>query len=584
MLTEITQKNLNELLKTAQRDELIWVSGFLSGLTARDSLSAPANLSAFSGTAAAPALAPTLALTQCSIVFGTETGNAKRVATELSTQLKKHGTQVKLKGLDQYRLTDLAKESHLIVVISTQGEGEPPAAARKFYDYLYQTPDLNLSKLQFAVIGLGDSAYPLFCKASEDIDAQLAALGAQRSFPLRKCDTDFDAEVQSWLAEFTHAVVYSNSAPAALPAGQTTAKTGKKSYTGTILTNLNLNDRDSNKETYHIEIESEDEIVYQAGDALGLVPHNSAEIVDALLAKLGLNADDAVDYKGINYNAKQLFTEKLNVQYLPERVIQAYARITAQTIPAERVDLLELLSRYPTDFASKRAEIIANLEAIPPRLYSISSSPLAHGGNEVHLTVSRHQFKVPTENGEKIEKYGFCSNYLAQLPEGANLSFYIQANHQFKLPTPETDIIMIGPGTGIAPFRSFLFEREARGDSGRNWLFFGEQHFTSDFLYQTELQTLLETGVLTRLNTAFSRDQAQKIYVQHKLLQQAEEVFNWLEAGAVLYICGAKDPMSVDVENALIQIIAERSKRSPEQAQAYLDNLHEQGRYHKDVY
>ncbi|ALG69126.1 diflavin oxidoreductase [Beggiatoa leptomitoformis] len=583
MLTEITQKTFNELLKTAQRDELIWMSGFLSGLVARDSLAfTTPNLPTTNATTTT--LAPTLALSQCTLVFGTETGNAKRVATELSTQLKKHGTQTKLKGLDQYRLSDLAKETHLIVVISTQGEGEPPAAARKFYDYLYQTADLNLSKLHFAVIGLGDSAYPLFCKASEDVDAQLAALGAQRLFPLRQCDTDFEPEVQNWLTEFTQTVIYSNSAPTALPAGQTTARIGKKNYTGTILTNLNLNDRDSNKETYHIEIESEDEIIYQAGDSLGLVPHNSAETVEALLTKLSLNPNDSIEYKGTTYGAKQLFTEKLNVQYLPERVIQAYARLTAQTIPAERMDLLALLTRYPTDFTNKRSEIIASLEATPPRLYSISSSPLAHGNNEIHITVSRHQFKTPAENGALIEKYGFCSNYLAQLPEGTNFSFYIQANHEFKLPTPETDIIMIGPGTGIAPFRSFLFEREARGDSGRNWLFFGEQHFSSDFLYQTELQTLLETGVLTRLNTAFSRDQAQKIYVQHKLLQQAEDVFNWLEAGAVLYLCGAKDPMSVDVENALIQIIAERSQRSPEQARAYLDNLHEQGRYHKDVY
>jgi sulfite reductase (NADPH) flavoprotein alpha-component len=301
--------------------------------------------------------------------------------------------------------------------------------------------------------------------------------------------------------------------------------------------------------------------------------------VAKILELLGLGHDEMLQYKEQPYTAADLFTKKINIQYLPERVVQQYAKLVGKEIPSIRMDLADLLRIYPADNGLNTQQFLHILESVTPRLYSVSSSPAAHGLNEVHITVSRSKFNVDGHT-----RYGLCSDYLSLLEVGQKVQFYVQKNSAFKLPSAETDTIMIGPGTGIAPFRSFLFEREAQNASGRNWLFFGDQHFVSDFLYQTELQSFLETGVLTKLNTAFSRDQQQKVYVQHRMMQQSVDLFHWLENGANIYICGAKDPMSADVEDALISIIATEKDINKIEAKAYLQNLKEAGRYHKDVY
>ena len=264
--------------------------------------------------------------------------------------------------------------------------------------------------------------------------------------------------------------------------------------------------------------------------------------------------------------------------FLPERVVKKYAAIVRQDIPETKIGLLDLLKIYPVKDAAQFQEVVGILEPIAPRLYSISSSPEAHSG-EIHITVAKDTFVV---NGET--KHGLCSDVLSQLATDHSLEFYVHRNAQFKLPEQDKDVIMIGPGTGIAPFRSFLSERDATGASGRNWLFFGDQHFTTDFLYQTEIQNWLQTGVLTKINTAFSRDQQEKVYVQHKMQKQAAELYSWLEAGAYVYICGAKEPMSVDVENALLAVIRQEGKKNAAQAENYLDELKAAGRYVKDVY
>jgi sulfite reductase (NADPH) flavoprotein alpha-component len=259
-------------------------------------------------------------------------------------------------------------------------------------------------------------------------------------------------------------------------------------------------------------------------------------------------------------------------------VVKKYAAIVRQDIPETRIGLLDLLKIYPVKDAAQFLEVVSILEPIAPRLYSISSSPEAHGG-EIHITVTKDSFVV---NGET--KHGLCSDALSQLSTDHSLDFYVHRNSQFKLPAEDQSVIMIGPGTGIAPFRSFLAERDATGASGKNWLFFGDQHFTTDFLYQTEIQNWIQTGVLTRMNTAFSRDQKEKVYVQHKMHRHAEELYNWLEEGAYVYICGAKEPMSVDVENALLSIIQQQGKKNAAQAESYLNELIETGRFVKDVY
>lgn len=563
MITETKLSKLRELVAGSSEKELIWMNGYLAGL-----------LSAEIGVHQEPTpKAPSVQ--KLTIVFGTDTGNSKKVATNFAQRLKKNGVQVKLQGLDQYRLTDLLKEEYFLSVIATHGDGEPPAAAKKFYEYIHAN-SLSLTNLKYAVLALGDTAYPLFCKAGEDVDIRLKTLGATQLLPVEKCDTDFEEAANAWLENIlkTLSPASGESRTTPTPSKKTS---GKKTYEGKILTNINLNGRGSGKQTHHIELAAED-VVYEPGDAFGVVPHNPIESVESILATVGASGNKKVNYRNEEYSLRDLLHKKLNIAYLPERVVSKYASIVQQEIPSIRVDLLNLVKIYPVKDAAQFEEVIDILDPITPRLYSIASSLSAHE-NEVHLTVVRDLFTVNNEMG-----YGLCSNYLANLPTDTSVDFYIHKNSEFKLPASGKDIIMIGPGTGIAPFRAFIEERNATGADGRNWLFYGDQHFESDFLYQTEIQNYLQIGALTHVDVAFSRDQAEKIYVQHKILKQGEEFFKWLEAGAHIYICGAKSPMSDDVENAVSQVIQKFGNKNAEQAQAYLNQLKEEGRFQKDVY
>ena len=572
MLAGSKLKAFRELIAGATRDELIWINGYVSALIG-DAGTAT--------TAAAPSAnaAGASVLAGCTVVYGTESGNSKKVANELSAKIKKQGLPVKTKNLEQYKNTDLAKENCLLVVMSTQGDGEPPAGAKKFYDYLLGSNDIRLDKLKYSVLALGDTSYPLFCKAGEDVDERLAALGAERLVPMKKCDTDFEPEAQEWIDELLQSAV--QSAPASQPAvvKAKPASSGKKIHNGKVVTSINLNDRESSKETYHIEIASEDEIVYEPGDSIGIIARNTDAAVNKILELLEVSEMQPFAFKNNTYTASELFRHKINIQYLPERIIQQYAKLLGKEIPSIRMDLADLLRIYPFDQSINVQQFIDILDPVAPRLYSISSSPASHGNNEVHITVSRSTFEVDSQ-----KRFGLCSDYLSCKSVDDEMEFYVQKNSSFKLPDSDADVIMIGPGTGIAPFRSFLFERDAQGAQGRNWLFFGDQHFVSDFLYQTEMLSFFETGTLTRLNTAFSRDQKEKIYVQHRMMQQATELYNWIQSGAVIYICGAKHPMSTDVENTLLQIFQTKGGMNEEEASDYLTVLSDSGKYHKDVY
>ncbi len=571
MLAELKLNTFRELVKNASRDELIWMNGYLSAVVAGFSKEEIA--AEISAVASSPALA------NCTVVYGTETGNSKKVATDFSTRLKKQGVSVKLKSLDQYRINDLSKEQCLLVVISTQGDGEPPAGAKKFYDYILQN-NLQLGDLKYSVLALGDSAYPLFCKAGEDVDIRLSALGAERIVPLKKCDTDYEADATQWFDEVLNTSSgKSSSASVATATKVKPAKSGKKIYDGTIITSVNLNDKESGKETFHIEIASDEEVEYEPGDSIGIIAFNKPASVGKIIELLDASADQQFTFRDQSIALEVLLTTKINIQYLPERVVQNYAKLVKKEIPSIRMDLADLLRIYPSDKSIDVQQFVSIMEPIAPRLYSVSSSPAAHGGNEVHITVSRSKFNV-----DGHQRFGLCSDFLSTLNENDNIKFYVQKNNAFRLPEESKDVIMIGPGTGIAPFRSFLLERDAKGDSGRNWLFFGDQHFVSDFLYQTDLQSLFETGVLTKLNTAFSRDQDHKVYVQHRMKEKADELYDWIQSGANIYVCGAKEPMSVDVENTLIGIIADKANITVEAATEYVHQLHESGQYHKDVY
>jgi sulfite reductase (NADPH) flavoprotein alpha-component len=575
-------KLLQDLVRSSTKEELVWINGFLAGVLMNcheQPALAPASTPA---TASAPVAAPVSdkpAVSKITIAYGTESGNSKKLATDLATKAKKSGINAKVVSLDQYRLNDLSKEEYFFTIISTQGEGEPPATAKKFYDHIHQN-GFKLNQLKFGVLALGDTSYPLFCKAGEDVDQQLQKLGGQRIAPLIKCDTDYHGDAEGWFSQVLHSLTSTTSSNGSASVGAVVVAkkpTGKKTYTGNIITNLNLNDRGSSKATHHIEIVAE-ELEYQPGDSIGIVPENAPVVVDAIIGLTKIDAKKTVSFRNETHTVIELLKKKLNIAHLPERVVKQYAAIVKQDIPETKISLLDLLKIYPVNNASQFEEVIGILEPITPRLYSISSSPNAHSG-EVHVTVARDHFKM---NGEI--KQGLCSNFLAELPVDSALEFYVHKNNQFRLPAPDKDVIMIGPGTGIAPFRSFIAERDAAGATGRNWLFFGDQHFTTDFLYQTEIQNWLQTGVLTKVNVAFSRDQKSKIYVQHKMLENSRDFYEWLQNGAYVYICGAKEPMSVDVEYTLLQIIERFGNKTSAQAVEYLNQLKEEGRFLKDVY
>lgn len=570
MLTKEKQTQLQALVQNATKEELAWVNGYLSGLLGEGLAKASSDL----------AVGATKKVT---IAYGTETGNSKKLATDLVAIAKQKKLLTKLVSLDQYRLSDLTKEEYFVTVISTQGEGEPPPAAKKFYDHIHQN-GFQLPHLKYSVLALGDTAYPLFCKAGEDIDQQLEKLGANRIVPIQKCDLDYQADAEQWFNKVIDQLFQADQStsiaqvkPSATAVKPVAKPAGKTIYQGEILTHFNLNDRGSKKETWHIEIAAEG-LTYESGDSIGIVPKNDPATVATILAITGLDASTEILYKSVPISLIDLLETKLNISNLSEKVLERIAAILGQDLKGSHLDLLGILEKFAISSKESLEAILNVLIAQSPRLYTVSSSPAAQG-EEVHITVARDVFWIGEE-----KKYGRCSDFLSKHQVGDSLSFFVQKNKRFKLPDTDKDVIMIGPGTGIAAFRGFLFEREAVGATGRNWLFFGEQHFASDFLYQTEIQNWYATGVLNRIDLAFSRDQQEKIYVQHRIKEQGAELFQWLEAGAYVYICGKKDPMSTDVENALIDVIVVHGNKTKEAATAYFNELKDNHRFHKDVY
>lgn len=562
MLAENKLKLFLDLISSSGKDELLWMNGYLNGVV---NAQVPAKV--------APVENP--AVSKITIVYGTETGNSKRLAADFAAKAKQNSIHAKVVGMDQYRLTDLPKEEYLLAIVSTHGEGEPPVAAKKFYDHIHQN-GFKLDKLKYSVLALGDTSYPLFCKTGEEVDEQFNKLGGNRIAPLQKCDVEYDEEANTWFNTVLK-TLKDTTTIAAAPVPGVAKKTGKQIYTGTILTKINLNDRGSNKETWHVEIAAEG-LQYQCGDSIGIVPENPTAVVEEIIAVAKVDASKKLLFKNEETTIYDLLKYKINIIYLTERLVKQYAEITGEDIPATRMDLLDLLKIYPVKDVAQFETIVSKMNAISPRLYTIASSPSAHEG-EVHILAVKDIYTI---NDEK--RFGLCSNYLSELQVNTQQKFFIQTNKRFRMPADDKDMIMVGPGTGIAAFRSFLSERDATGATGKNWLFFGDQHFASDFLYQTEIQNWMETGVLTKVNVAFSRDQHFKLYVQHKMLQHAAELFEWLNGGSSFFICGTKDPMSVDVENTLLEIIQQQGNKTVEEAKKYLELMEEEGRYEKDVY
>ncbi|WP_411350178.1 assimilatory sulfite reductase (NADPH) flavoprotein subunit [Paenibacillus sp. WLX2291] len=596
---------LNRLLPTLNDTQRIWLNGYLSAsLQAGNTVAAPTTANEATTSAAATPAVPDVPK-EVTVLFGSQTGNAQGLAKKLTQQLTAQGFDVTLSSMGDYKTNNLKKVRNLFILASTQGEGDPPDNAIPFYEFLNSKRAPKLSEAKFAVLGLGDTSYEFFCQTGKDFDKRLEELGAQRIVDRADCDVDFEEAAGEWIGAVLSALGQVSAASASAPAvAEGTAGSAVESdyhrtnpFPAEVLENLNLNGRGSDQETRHVELSLEGSgLSYAPGDSLGVYPQNHPQLVEDILQQTGWNADESIT---INKNGDQLsIREALLHHYeittLSKPLLEKIAGLADNEqldnlLAEERQqdlrtyvqgrDLLDLirdfaLSDIPAD------ELLSLLRKIPARLYSISSSFKA-SPDEVHLTVRKVEYE---QHGR--QRYGVCSVHLAErLEAGDSLPVYIQHNDNFKLPHDDsTPIIMIGPGTGVAPFRSFIAEREETGAEGKSWLFFGDRRFGTDFLYQTEWQRWLKDGVLTRMDVAFSRDSDQKVYVQHRMKERSRELYEWIEQGAVVYVCGDEKHMANDVHLTLESILIEEGKMSQEEAAQYMSNMLQQKRYQRDVY
>ena len=582
---------LTRLVEGLDPAALHWLSGYTAGLAAAQPFAPAREAAPLIAVESAPA-------PQLTIVFGSQTGNAKRTAEALAREVENAGLAVRVLRADAYPLKELKSERLLYIVISTQGEGDPPDDARGFVEFLASKRAPKLDELKFAVLGLGDSSYAKFCAIGAQLDTRLAELGATRLFARGDADIDIETVAKPWQQRALAAAreTQKTSAPLAKvtplrPARIVPAWTREKPFAAEVLANQRLTARSSTKDIRHIELSLRDSgLSYEPGDALGVWASNPPALVDAFIQSLGLDAQASVTFENQTLPLQHWLLEKREITRLAKPFVIAHAlraqRDDLDAIVASPVALPKLLSaRQPIDLFGafpaqwNAQELVANLRPLTPRLYSIASS-LKHVEDEAHLTVARVAYRAFGR-----DHVGTASEFLAARAADGRAPIFIEANERFRLPhDPARDVIMIGPGTGVAPFRGFVQERAAVGAQGRNWLFFGNPHFTTDFLYQIEWQQALKRGQLQRLDLAFSRDQAHKIYVQQRIRQSGRELYAWLENGAHLYVCGDATDMARDVHAALRDVIAEHGGKSVEDAEAHLAQLASARRYSRDVY
>jgi len=575
--------------------QLAWASGYLAAMSTTKSASGQSvQLST------APAVVATKTLT---VLYASQTGNAKGVANQVEQSASAAGINVKLINISDYKPKALKNESHILIIASTNGEGEPPDDAIEFHEFLLGKKAPKLPNLSYSVLALGDSSYEFFCQTGKDFDERLQALGAKQVLPRIDCDVDYDSDSESWklsiIENLKDELIQADVALARvidLPIAVTSQYSKQNPLNAEFLLSQKITGRDSAKDVRHIEIDLGDSgLTYQAGDALGIYFENDTALVAELLTALKFTGDEQVSLK-INSKQQSLalkdaLTNQLEITQTAPAFIEFWANQSKDeallAIAADKnsarefsalhqiIDVIHLAQAElePQTFAEA-------LRKITPRLYSIASAQ-AEVEEEVHLTVGLVSYE---NNGQ--QRFGGASHFLAnRSEEGQKVRVFVEHNDNFRLPSDSnTPVIMIGPGTGVAPFRAFMQQREADEANGDNWMFFGDQTFTQDFLYQVEWQNYLKSGLLTRMDVAFSRDQAEKVYVQDRLKEQSQDVFAWLERGAHLYICGDANRMAKDVHQTLIEIISEQGQLSQDQAEQYLKDLRSNKRYQKDVY
>ncbi|CAH0270223.1 Sulfite reductase [NADPH] flavoprotein alpha-component [Peribacillus frigoritolerans] len=588
---------LNSLLPSLTETQKIWLSGYLTA-----SLSVSNTSSADAPVLEAQSGGKTISK-EVTILYGSQTGNAQGLAENAASKLEGNGFQVTISSMSDFKVNNLKKIENLLIAVSTHGEGDPPDNTLSFHEYLHGRRAPSLEGLRYSVLALGDSSYEFFCETGKQFDKRLEELGGTRLFPRMDCDLDYDEPASEWLEGVISSLSEGQvSSAAAVPeakasVGEKTSYSRTNPFKAEVLENINLNGRGSNKETHHLELSLEGSgLTFEPGDSLGIYPKNDSDLVDMLLMELDWDPEETVkvNKQGELRQLRESLISDFEITVLTKSLIEQAAQLSGNE------DLKELLKPgneerlkeyregrdlldFVRDFGSwgeSAQEFVSILRKMPARLYSIASSLSAYP-DEVHLTIGAVRYE---SHGR--ERKGVCSILCAdRLQPGDLLPIYIQHNQNFKQPkNPDTPIIMVGPGTGIAPFRSFIQDREESEAKGKTWLFFGDQHFVTDFLYQTEWQKWLKTGALTKMDVAFSRDTDEKVYVQDRMREQSGELYEWLQKGAAVYICGDEKNMAHDVHNTLIEIIEKEGNMSHADAQAYLEDMQQNKRYQRDVY
>ncbi|MDO6519417.1 assimilatory sulfite reductase (NADPH) flavoprotein subunit [Zobellia uliginosa] len=589
-------EKLSEALSGLDTEQLSWLSGYFSGLgqtLATTAVSADTN-EGIPAKALAEAKPEKL-----NILFGTHTGNSEALAQNLALQAKEKGLEVEVSDMASFKTRELKKIKNLAVIVSTHGLGEPPVQAEDLHKYLHGKKAPDLSHVHFSVLALGDSSYVDFCQTGKDFDAVLEKLGAKRLAPRQDCDVDYEETAEAWQKTLLDSLVNLTPETGATTAPSNETATGgevkysrKNRFEATVLEKINLNGKGSSKETVHIELDLEGSgLKYEPGDALGVYGSNSPKFVQSVLEATKLSGEELVESHAGEKTLREALSYDYELTPLSKTTLSKYAELTdsarLKNILADPTsvpeylqgrDILDLIKEEAHDFSAK--ELISVLRKNTPRMYSIASSQEAVE-DEVHLLVSVVRYQAYGR-----DKEGLCSTTIAdRLEVGDKVEVFVDGNTRFKLPeNPDAPIIMVGPGTGVAPFRAFMQQLEVSEKRRPSWLFFGDRNFTTDFLYQTEWQQYLKEGVLTKADVAFSRDQEQKQYVQHRMLENSKELFDWLENGAHFYVCGDAHKMAKDVDLALKQIIQRQGGVTLEKAEEYVKNLQLSNRYQADIY
>jgi len=592
---------IKQLVKSFSVEQVYWLGGFLTGIhTAKlNGQSVEHGLISDSIDVGQKVAGKKLERPAITILYGSRTGNGEEIAENARRIALSKGFNPVLKDMSKYKLDQLSKEKHALIIVSTHGDGVPPLEAEDMHHFLQNGNAPDLSNLNYSVCSLGDSSYQKFCQTGKDFDMYIEKHGGKKVYQRVDCDVDYEESSESWINESLTAFagiikpadIEVNELPN-IPSFNKIAYTKKKPFEATMIDRVLLNGRGSNKEIYHIELSLDGSgLDYRPGDSLGVYSVNDERLVNMIINHLKLNPFEKIETYDGNHELGKALTKMYELSMLSIEVMKKYLKLAPnkklQDLLSEREsleryvygrDILDLLVDFPVSGITAN-ELVSILRKLPARLYSIASSQTLHPG-EVHLTVGAVRYNL---NGR--ERFGVCSTFLAdKINPDSKVPVYIEKNKAFKLPNdPQTPIVMVGPGTGIAPFRSFVEERSLIGGN-KNWLFFGDQHFNTDFLYQLEWQRYLKNKKIEKLDVAFSRDQKEKIYVQHRMLENSKELYKWIQEGAHIYVCGDEKHMSKDVHNTLIEIIKTEGGITLEKSEEYVKNMQKSKRYQEDVY